>query len=366
VRRRRWLRGGRWAALLASLTLVLAGCSAKDWERDLRFGFPTGITAQGQRIRVLYTWAGIAALALGVLVWGLIFWCCIRYRRRGREGLPRQTKYNFGIEVFCFAFPFIIICVLFWRTVVVEDYVNKVTKNPAVRVQVDAFKWNWEFEYHSFRDSSGKTHVTTYPGSKELADASGEVNGRGQVPLGASQCDEASSNVSFGCGASGNQQKRTNGPVYLNTVGTENEIPILVLPVNRRIRIVEHSEDVVHSFWVPEFIFKRDVIPYGSASTERDNQFEITTTTKGAYVGRCAELCGTYHSEMNFEVRVVPEQKFQAYLAALKRLGPSDPDRQAKALAAAHMVPYAVTTYPFNTNRLDNGPSLRGQPTAGH
>jgi cytochrome c oxidase subunit II len=352
------------AALLGLLTVVLAGCSASGWERDLRFGFPTGITKQATRIRVLYTWFGVTALVLGVIVWGLIFWAIIRYRKRG-DGIPRQTKYNFFIEVICFAFPFVIICVLFWRTVVVEDYVNKLTKNPDVRVQVDAFKWNWEFEYHSYRDTSGTTHVTTYPGAKQLANASGSDNGRGQLPLGARQCDEASSNVSFGCGASGKQQSLTNGPLYLNTVGTSNEIPILVIPVNRTVRFVEHSEDVIHSFWVPEFLFKRDVIPYGSASTERDNQFQITPTVKGAYVGRCSELCGTYHSQMNFEVRVVSEQKFQAYLAALKRLGPNDPGRQAQALAAAHMVPYAITTYPFNTSRTLKSASVRGQSTLG-
>ena len=363
MRRKRLLRGGRVASLLALLTVVLAGCSAAGWQRDLRFGFPSGVTKQGDRIRVLYTWAGVAALCLGVLVWGLIFWSIIRYRKRNDE-LPRQTKYNFVVEVICFTFPFIIICILFWRTVVVEDYVNKLTKNPDVRVQVDAFKWNWQFEYHSYRDSSGRTHVTTYPGAKELGNPSGG-NGRGQLPLGPHECDEASSNDSFGCGASGNQQSQANGPVYLNTVGSSNEIPILVIPVNRTVRIVEHSEDVIHSFWVPEFIFKRDVIPYGTTTTVRDNQFEITPNVKGAYVGRCAELCGTYHSQMNFEVRIVPEQRFEAYLAALKRLGPTDPQRQSQALAAAHMVPYAVTTYPFNTSRTARSPSERGRYNLG-
>ena len=86
------------------------------------------------------------------------------------------------------------------------------------------------------------------------------------------------------------------------------------------MRFVEHSEDVIHSFWVPEFLFKRDVIPYGTTSTARDNQFEITATTTGSFVGRCAELCGTYHSQMNFEVRVVSESTFENYLGALGKI----------------------------------------------
>jgi cytochrome c oxidase subunit 2 len=124
-----------------------------------------------------------------------------------------------------------------------------------------------------------------------------------------------------------------------------------VIPVNRTVRFVEHSEDVIHSFWVPEFLFKRDVIPYGTSSTARDNQFEITAIHTGSYVGRCAELCGTYHSQMNFEVRVVSETTFQNYVAALTQIGPADPNRQAKALAQAGMPAYATTTYPLLSDR---------------
>ena len=124
-----------------------------------------------------------------------------------------------------------------------------------------------------------------------------------------------------------------------------------MLPRGETIRFVEHSEDVIHSFWVPEFLFKRDVIPYGSDSTARDNRFEITPTSNGHFVGRCAELCGTYHSQMNFEVRVVDPPKFAQYLDALAAVGPASPARQAQALAAIGETPYATTTHPFNPDR---------------
>jgi cytochrome c oxidase subunit 2 len=334
---------------------VLTGCSAKDWERDLRFGFPTGVTKQSTQMRVLWTWAGVTALALGVVVWGLIFWCIIRYRKKDDE-LPRQTKYNFTVEAVCFTFPFIVIAGLFYRTVIVEDNVNKLTANPDVRVQVDAFKWNWQFEYHQYTDLQGKVHQTYYPGQKSYADAAnteGEPAGKPKVV-----CDEASSNVSVNCGASGGDDTLTHR-LYLSTVGSQYEIPVLVIPVNRTVRFVEHSEDVVHSFWVPEFLFKRDVIPFGTASTARDNQFEITATKVGHYVGRCAEFCGTYHSQMNFEVRVVPETTFEKYVNALTQIGPADPNRQAKALRAAGMEPYATTTYPLDSNRTARHASHR-------
>ena len=319
------MRGGRIALLVAAATLLLSGCSVKDAESHLRFGWPTGVTKQAERMRVLWSWSSVAALALGAVVWGLIFWCCIRYRKKD-DRLPRQTKYNLLIEVICVTVPFLVILVLFWRTVVVEDDVNTLSKNPDVLIQVDAFKWNWQFEYHTVNGTE-----TAYKG----------------------QTDQTTG--------------ESNSPLYLKTVGSDTEIPVMVIPNNESIQIIEHSDDVIHSFWVPEFLFKRDVIPYGTPAQQKtsglaDNRFQFTPTSDGSYVGRCAELCGTYHSQMNFEVRVVEPSVFKAYLAALAKIGPDDPARQAKALVAAH-VPggaYASTTHPFNTDRTARQASTGG------
>jgi cytochrome c oxidase subunit 2 len=312
------------ALLMAALAVSLAGCSIQQAEGDLRFGWPTGVTKEGTRMRVLWTWAGVAALALGAIVWGLIFWCCIRYRKRN-DDIPRQTKYNLLIELVCVLFPFVVIVVLFWRTVVVEDSVNKLSKHPDVLVTVTAFKWNWQFNYDEVKGSSGHETIQAYG-----EQAKNLINGEGT-------------------------------DLTLNTVGSSTEIPVLVIPVGETVQIIEHSQDVIHSFWVPEFLFKRDVIPYGTQAEQRqsglhDNRFEFTATSTGSFVGRCAELCGTYHSQMNFEVRVVQPETFTRYLAALKSLGPDDPARQSEALTKAH-VPgggYATSTHPFNTSRTAN------------
>jgi cytochrome c oxidase subunit 2 len=338
-------RTRRVALLVGAPALLLTGCSAHDVERNLRFGWPTGVTKQAEEMRVLWTWSGVAALAVGVLMWGLIFAACVKYRKKSDE-LPRQTKYNLPLEIVYTVFPFIFIAGLFYRTVVVENDVNKLTTNPDVRVQVDAFKWNWQFEYHSYIDASGTEHTTAYPGQTAASDTtSGNAD---------SKCDEASSNDSFSCGAPGDTTGGANTPLYLSTVGSDSEVPILVIPVHRTVRVVEHSSDVIHAFWVPEFLFKRDVIPYGTSSTSRDNQFEFTATSTGSYVGRCAELCGTYHSEMNFQVDVVTEAQYEQYMAALTSIGPDDPARQSKALTAAGLAPYATTTTPFETSRTAN------------
>ena len=341
------MRTGRWArpvrrlrvaALLAPLAVLLTGCSTPN----ISFGFLRGVTKQAHEIRTLWTWSCITALTLGVIVWGLIFWCCIRYRKRN-DDIPRQTKYNFWIEITCFAFPFFVITGLFIGTVNVEDDVNHLSANPDVSIQVDAFKWNWQFEYHGYRGMTG--HESAKPTSLAYTNP---ATGKPLV-----------------------DRLHNQPPLYLYTVGSQFEIPVLVVPVNQKVQVDEHSYDVIHSFWVPEFLFKRDVFPYGGNQTNinnnnsdaRDNKFEFTATSTGSFVGRCAELCGIYHSQMNFEVRVVPQKTFVAYVDALKKIGPYDPARQAKALKMAmpNQSAYATTTFPIEPNRKSMAQSRKGE-----
>ncbi len=119
--------------------------------------------------------------------------------------------------------------------------------------------------------------------------------------------------------------KNPEDRTYLNfdkieTLGTSTEIPILVLPKGKRIEFQIASADVIHGFWVPEFLFKRDVLPNPKANNS-DNVFQVSEIEQtGAFVGRCTEMCGTYHSMMNFEVRVVEPNDFKAYLDAAEAM----------------------------------------------
>ena len=119
-----------------------------------------------------------------------------------------------------------------------------------------------------------------------------------------------------------------------------------MLPTGKRIEFQIASADVVHGFWVPEFLFKRDVMPDPKANNS-DNVFQISEIKKtGAFVGRCTEMCGTYHSMMNFELRVVEPNDFKAYLQ--QRIAGKT---NAEALMAINQPPTAVTTHPFDTRR---------------
>jgi cytochrome c oxidase subunit 2 len=281
-----------------ALMLSLGACSTSQWDKAFGFGWPEGITTQAHEVRGLWTWSIVAALVVGVLVWGLIFWACIAYRRRDGE-LPRQTKYNLPIEALYTVVPFIIVAVLFYYTVVTQNFVTTTTPKADTNVGVTAFKWNWEFSYSDRKDP------------------------------------------------------RTGEAVY--TVGTSGEIPVLVVPMNQNVRFTVESNDVIHSFWVPDTLFKRDVFP--AATKNQNNVFQIRPEVAGTYVGRCAELCGTYHSAMNFEMRVVSTSDYQRYLNALATFGNADLDRQAKALSAIGEPAQATTTHPFNTDRTARAPS---------
>ncbi len=278
------------AVSAVGVLLTLSGCSIGKTFRG--FGWPEeGVTSQAHKMYDLWIGSVVAAFLVGFLVWGLIFWCVVRYRKRGDE-LPAQTRYNLPIELLYTVTPFLIISVLFHYTAIAQTYVDQTTKNPDVKIEVVGFDWNWQFRY---LDDSAK-------------------------------------------GADGQA---------ISTIGTSDYVPVLVVPTHERILFYENSRDVIHSFWVPDLLFKRDVFP-GNVT----NKFEVTVEKEGAYVGHCAELCGTYHSMMNFEVRAVTPAEYQRFIEARKS-GMSTPE----ALKSIGQQPLAITTHPFNTDPARRGAS---------
>lgn len=242
------------AALLVAL--LTAGCDAREaYEDAFGLGFPKPVTEQAEAIYDLWLGSVAASAVVGLGVWALIFWAVVRYRRRrGAPDLPPQIRYNLPVEVLYTVVPFVIIAVLFYYTVVAQNRVNELSddqagQGPDVTINVVGFKWNWMFQH---------------------ADAGVQV------------------------------------------VGAIEQPAELVIPVDRTVRFVETSPDVIHSFFVPAFLFKRDVIP------GRTNIFEVKVTKPGRYIGRCAELCGEKHSRMTFYVKAVSPEEYAAYVAGLK------------------------------------------------
>lgn len=346
VAQSRILRRAGLTAFLGVAALLLSGCSIDN--EVLRFGFPVGVTPQGKSIRELWTWSVVAALIMGIIVWALIFWVVIFHRKKkDSPEFPRQTAYNVPLELFYTAVPFVIIAVLFYFTVVVQNYVDEKQPNPDVTVDVTAYQWNWKFGYQTVDLKDG---VAKYDGTDVEAQEAAEA--AATPPEGEA---EGSEDGEFVPGAIHGVSPQDLSYLHYNqieTVGTSNEIPVLVLPTGKRIEFVLASSDVIHGFWVPEFLFKRDVLP-NPKENHSDNVFQISEIEReGAFVGRCTEMCGTFHSMMNFEVRAVSPDDFQEYIELRKPESDGGEGlTNAQALEAIGQSPVATSTYPFTTDR---------------
>ncbi len=205
---------------------------------------PEAPTTQGREIGTLSGVFFWAGVAVAAVVYGLILWSVLRYRARG-GGLPPQTRSNIPVEILYTLVPVAIVVALFVLSYRAEVRVERPTDRPAVTVEVTAFDWSWRFDYRG---------------------------------------------------------------TDVSVIGTPDAPPEMVLPVGRPVRIELTSTDVIHAFYVRDFLFKRDAIP------GRRTSFDLTLDRAGVFRGQCAEFCGLDHYRMRFTVRGVPGQDFDAWL----------------------------------------------------
>jgi cytochrome c oxidase subunit 2 len=214
----------------------------------------------------LWTTSWIVLLGVGLVTWGLVLWAAVVYRRRkGQTGLPVQLRYNMPIEIFYTIVPLILVLGFFAFTARDQAVIEADPGNPDVKIQVFGKRWAWDFNYVNENVYS--------PGiqAQVLDDGTGAVD--------------------------------------------ESQLPVLYLPVNKKVEVDIESRDVIHSFWVIDFLYKKDMIP------GKSNYMYFTPTKEGTYKGKCAELCGEYHSLMLFVVKVVSEDEYKAHIDSLEAAG---------------------------------------------
>lgn len=258
--------GVAWAVVIV-FGLVMAGLVWWGYEYD--FGFPQQTSEEAAIIKDLWNGTWIAAFAVGILTWGLMFYAMIAYRRRKGDGMPKQLRYNIPLEVLYTVAPIAMILGLVFFTIRDEAILTKVSNDQSETVAVTGFRWSWSFYY---KDA-------------DVYDI---------------------------------------GIPSLN----EDELPTLWLPVDEKVQFELGSPDVIHSFWVPSFLFKMDVIP------GRVNVFEVTPNQLGTFAGKCAELCGVDHSRMLFNVKVVERAEYDQHMEDLRaagQVGNPDADRISDA-----------------------------------
>ncbi|MEJ7741958.1 MAG: cytochrome c oxidase subunit II [Nocardioidaceae bacterium] len=244
---------------MSGLLLTLTGCSQETTDEWQRLGLPEPASDRAEYTADLWIGSWTAALIIGAFVWGLILWTSFHYRRRHDEELPTQVRYNLPIEVLYTIAPIIVVAVLFFYTVEKQNAVTEVIDDPDHDVLVTGQQWSWTFTYRDEEALGGDTDVYE--------------------------------------------------------LGTPATIPELWLVEDQSVTFELNSPDVIHSFWVPAFLYKLDVIP------GRDQSFSLTPTTAGEFEGRCAELCGFQHSRMLFTVKVVDQGAYDAHLLDLEQRG---------------------------------------------
>lgn len=206
--------------------------------------FAPPVTDQAETIDDV--WLVFLWIGYGVLalVAVLTVYVTIRFRRRG-DRLPRQKHFNIPMEITYTAIPALVVAGLFWLTFVTVQAIDEVDEEPDLVVEITAYQWSWQFAYPE---------------------------------LGVLVVDPA-----------------------------DGENPELVLPASSTVRFDLESVDVIHSFWITAFRFKRDVIP----GTPTSFSVDIDDTT-GSFpnAGVCAEFCGLDHARMGFSVRILEPDEF--------------------------------------------------------
>ncbi|UPK73417.1 cytochrome c oxidase subunit II [Nocardioidaceae bacterium SCSIO 66511] len=246
------------SAALLPLAVFLASCSKDSDNEWLRMALPKSASTDGEQLFGLWLGAWIAVGVTFLLVFGLIVWSMVRYRLRSENYVPVQMRYHLPIEMLYTVAPVIAVAAFFFHTVEVQNDINEESENPDHVITVVGQKWAWTFDY------MGEDAVN----GKDVFDD-----------------------------------------------GSPDDIADLYLPVGESVRFELRSPDVIHSFWIPEFYRKLDVVP------GEENSFQVTPDTEGTFTGRCAELCGMYHSRMLFNVHIVSPEEYDEHLRDLEAEG---------------------------------------------
>lgn len=335
--------GAVGALVLGGLTLT--GCEVAPPEglaKVLDMGWPDPVTPEGTQVYNFWVWVWLAAWIIGIIMWGLFLTAIFKWNNKKREKagageFPKQLQYNVPLELMLTIIPIVIVMVLFFFTVQAQSRTTALNKDPKVTVDVTGYQWNWKFGYAKV-DGDLTANGQDYDG----ADAERQAN-----------ADETKYDPEDMPNANPIHGYSEGDISYLNfdkieTKGSTEEIPVLVLPTDTAIEFRLASADVNHAFWVPEFLFKRDVYAHPE-NNQQQRTFQIERIEQtGAFVGRCAEMCGTYHSMMNFEVRAVTPDQFRDYMK-FRTENPDAPN--SEALKAIGEEPYATTTHPFVSDR---------------
>jgi len=265
------VRTSHWSKLfsvvaLVSVVIVLAGCGP---EINQPYSTISPQTDKTRDIQWLYQIIFWAALIVFIAVQMAIVYTALRFRRRS-NARPEQVHGSKVLEIAWTVVPALILLALFIPTVkIIYEHAEAANVEDGFNVNVIGKQWWWEVSY----------------------------------PDIAANPDDAS-----------------RGPLV-----TANEV---VLPVGANVVFNLQSNNVIHSFWVPQLSGKMDVMP------GHDNKMQFVAEREGDYFGECAEFCGSAHAWMRFKVKIVSQEAFDAWVEAW-RTPPADQNAETADVTEA-------------------------------
>jgi len=259
---------GRHGALAALVLALLPGLANAAWDQ---LNLTKGVTPYSETVYDLHMIILGVCVVTGVGVFTAIFYSIFKFRK-SKGAVAAQWHESTTVEVLWTVVPFIILIVMAVPATKALVMMEDVSKSD-ITIKVTGYQWRWHYAYLT-------EGVEVY---SALADTSNKARQLG------SGVDPAT--------------------VENYLLEVDNEI---VVPINKKIRFLTTSADVIHAWWVPALGWKRDAIP-GFI-----NESWATIKKPGVYRGQCAELCGKDHGFMPVVVRAVSEEEFQQWVAEHK------------------------------------------------
>src|SRR3982751_5599698 len=244
--------------------LAAAGASSSAHAIALYFQSPGSQLARD--IDNLHQYVMWLIIVIFIAVFGFMFWACYAHRK-SKGHAAEQFHENTTVELLWTIIPAIILVIIAWPVTKVV-IAQKDTSSPDITIKVTGIQWKWGYDY-----------------------VKGEGEGIGFVSMLSTPREQIEGNA-------------PKGEHYL--VEVDNE---LVVPVNKKIRVLTTAADVIHSWWVPAFGAKQDAIP----GFIRDLWFKAEVT--GTFRSQCVELCGKEHGFMPIVVRVVSADDYTKWVA---------------------------------------------------
>ncbi|MDH5180718.1 MAG: cytochrome c oxidase subunit II [Gammaproteobacteria bacterium] len=307
--------------LCAGLVMLLPATVFADYKLNMT----PSVTAVGQDIYNLHMIILWIVTIVGILVFGVIIYSLINHRK-SKGVTPATFHESATVEFVWTVIPFIILVIIAvpaTKTLLaIED-----TSKSDITIKATGWQWKWEYEY---LDSGVRFF---------------------------SNLDKASNEA--------RQVKSGKDPRKVENYLLDVDNPIVV-PVNKKVRILTTSNDVIHAWWVPELAVKRDAIP----GFINESWFKAEKT--GTYRGQCAELCGKDHGFMPIVVNVVSDSEYSDWLAKQKKAAADADAGAGKTWSKADLMARGKEVYEKNCQacHMANGegggpfPALKGSKVA--